>query len=190
MLSSPVFANPYLRPASSPTTLRVLSALCVKNPPFASCHHAVSHKTSLIITYDRSTQVDVSCTLLHQNANSTHLFSTRCALFCNYGGGGGWGSRVSGCSRGHSGQREVCPPRRGSAFSLLGRLLFLYFRLSISFRSNTYGPTPRFTVFWPKSPADNSFRINTSRTQVCNSFRSNAYRKSGEGPSPKYASNV
>jgi hypothetical protein len=162
MLFSPVFANPYLRPASSPATLRVLSALCVKNPPFAHSRHAVSHKTSLIITYDRSTQGDVSCTLLHQNANSTHLSSTRCALFCNYGGGGGSPitrfsrPRVANSQGGASRQKGGLPARSGDRLSP-------YFHFSISFRNNTYGRTPRFAVFWPQSSVNNFFRINTCR---------------------------
>jgi len=36
------------------------------------------------------------------------------------------------------------------------------------FRFRTYGQTPRFAVFWPKSSAYNLFRINTCENSACN----------------------
>jgi hypothetical protein len=52
-------------------------------------------------------------------------------------------------------------------------------------RINTYAPPPRFAVFWPQSPACNSFIGNTYEKPLRKSFRSNTYKKPGEGgPSP------
>ena len=165
MLPSPVFANYHLRPPvlglarevcpcpaphliqpdSPPLVLllRALCELCVKNYPTVHGNRPVSPIIRPPNIDNCSLRIALLCTPLHQNANSRSLFSTPCALFCNYGGGGGWSDFLS------------------SHFEFR----FSIFPISIkinAYRINTYRRTPRFTVFWPKSFDRKSFRIRTS----------------------------
>jgi hypothetical protein len=101
VLSSPVFANPHSRPASSPPHLRVLSDLCVKTPTSVGHDRPDSSQTSPHSTTVYCLQNGGFCTPNHQNAKSAPLFSMACALFCNYGGGGVYpctGSKLSPAS--------------------------------------------------------------------------------------------
>src|SRR5271168_2727214 len=114
VLFSPVFANPHLRPpapatsanlpphpqsASSHSPLPVrrsyrpdrgdLRGLCVKISPPLHSNLPVQPSAALQIIVNPALQTVVLCHPLHQNQKSRPLFSTTCALFCNYGGGGG-----------------------------------------------------------------------------------------------------
>ena len=114
MLFSPVFANSYLRPlalgcsarrppcpdsVSPPRPLRARHlpqpgrgdhrGLCVKISPLLNSDLPVQPSAALQIIVNPALQTAVLCHPLHQNQKSRPLFSTACALFCNYGGGGG-----------------------------------------------------------------------------------------------------
>src|SRR5271154_1348702 len=114
VLFSPVFANPHLRPpalatsanlpphpqsASSPSPLPVrrfyrpdrcdLRGLCVKISPPLHSDRPVQPSAALQMIDTEALQIAVLCHPMHQTANSRPLFSIACALFCNYGGGGG-----------------------------------------------------------------------------------------------------
>src|SRR5271168_2612425 len=114
VLFSSVFANPHLRPpapatsanlpprpesVSSPSPLPVrrsyrpdrgdLRGLCVKISPPLHSNLPVQPSAALQMFVNPALQTVVLCHPLHQNQKSRPLFSTACALFCNYGGGGG-----------------------------------------------------------------------------------------------------
>jgi hypothetical protein len=179
VLSSPVFANYYLRPPvlglaregcpcpaphliqpdSPPSTLllHVLCELCVKNSPLLYLNLPVLLRTAPQNIVNSPLQIASQRPPLHQTAKSRLLFSMRCALFCNYGGGGGWSDfRISNFE-------------------------FRFSIFPISIRIITSRRRPRFTVFWPKSPARKPFRIRTSTICVCKLFRIRTCRKQGGG---------
>jgi hypothetical protein len=95
VLSSPVFANLHPQRISPPPPLCVLRerrlsrpGRGVKNSPPLHPGPAASPETAQQNIAKRPLQTASPRPPLHQNANSRPLFSTRCALFCNYGGGG------------------------------------------------------------------------------------------------------
>jgi hypothetical protein len=68
---------------------RGLCELCTKNSPPRHPGRAASLESALQNFANSSLQTASPRPPLHQIANSRPLFSTPCALFCNYGGGGG-----------------------------------------------------------------------------------------------------
>jgi hypothetical protein len=175
VLSSPVFAKPHLRPPvlglakgvcpcpapqlirpDSPPSTLLLRALCELSVKNSSTVHG-NRPVPPIITPPNidncSPRIAPLRPPLHQTAKSRPLFSTPCALFCNYGGGGGWSDFLS------------------SHFE------FRFSIFPISIRINTSRRTPRFTVFWPKSSVRKPFRISTSTMFVCKLFRIRTCRK-------------
>jgi len=136
---------------------RGLCELCTKNSPPRHPGRAASLESALQNFANSSLQTASPRPPLHQIANSRPLFSTPCALFCNYGGGGGW-----------------------SDFSI-SHFEFRFSIFPISIRINTSRRTPRFTVFWPISSVRKPFRISTSTMFVCKLFRIRTCRKQGEG---------
>jgi hypothetical protein len=148
-----------IQPDSPPLTvlLRALCELCVKNSPTVHCNRPVPAIITPPNIDNCSPRIAALRTPLHQTAKSSPLFSTPCALFCNYGGGGGW-----------------------SDFSI-SHFEFRFSIFPISIRINTSRRTPRFTVFWPISSVRKPFRISTSTMFVCKLFRIRTCRKQGEG---------
>jgi len=120
VLFSPVFASPNLRPPalgssakvpprpqslSSPSPLPVrrllrpdrgdLRGLCVEMSPSLRSNLPVQPSAALQMFVNPALQTAVLCHPMHQNQKSRPLFSIACALFCNYGGGGGWSLQAS-----------------------------------------------------------------------------------------------
>jgi len=62
---------------------------CIKNSPPLNPGRAASLESALQNFANNSLQTAAPRHPLHQNANPRPLFSVPCALFCNYGGGGG-----------------------------------------------------------------------------------------------------
>src|SRR5271168_1427365 len=120
VLFSPVFANPHLRPpapatsanlpprpesVSSPSPLPVrrlyrpdrgdLRGLSVKISPPLHSNLPVQPSAALQMFVNPALHTAARCHPMRQNPKSRPLFSTVCALFCNYGGGGGSPSAAS-----------------------------------------------------------------------------------------------
>ena len=175
MLSSPVFAKPHFRPLILTLLPRApapragsydTNYLGSPHPNRAFCgsraetlpNRPASPETAPQNIANSTPQAAYPRPPLHQTANSRLLFSTRCALFYNYWGGGG------------------SPLRSGFHISSFEFRVSIF---SISFRIRTYKPTPRFTVFCPNSSARKPFRIRIYRIRVRKLFRIRAYKKHG-----------
>jgi hypothetical protein len=155
-------ASSHPRSASSPLPLRALCDLCVKIPPPRDLYRSAPPKTSTRSSPASPLQIAKICTFLHQNPNSPLLFSTPCALFCNYEGVGG-------------GVPKRCHPdrREGSVFSRFPLCYLLSFHIlpnSFACRKNT---TPLFSdvskLFKEKHPGGGRGPILVS---AISSFRS------------------
>jgi hypothetical protein len=168
--------------------------LCIKNSPPLRPNRPTPPKIAPQNIATRPLQTASQRPPLHQSANSRHLFSTPCALFCNFlhffallphprpfvfnhlrtlllfSRGGGRVPAPQGMSS---------RAKRGICFFFTS--LPHYSITSISIKINTSKPTSRFTVFWPNSSARNPFGIRTSTIRVRKLFRIRAYKKHGGG---------
>ena len=171
---------------------RALREPCTKTSPSIHLNRPAPPQHTLQIIDNRPLKIAAARHPLHQSANSRHLFSTPCALFCNFlhffallphprpfvfnhlrtlllfSGGGGRVPAPQGLSS---------QAKRGICFFFTS--LPHYSITSISIKINTSKPTPRFTVFWPNSSARNPFGIRTSTIRVRKLFRIRAYKKHG-----------